>query len=157
MTKTVANTTFQRERLTPEFILEIGPLLREHYHEVAHYQDIELDVDWETYFRAQESGQFIFFTARTVETGELVGYNAFFVRSNPHYRGSVQAANDVIFISKDRRGFGREFIRWCDVELRDIGVQVVMHHVKVAHDWSKVLERDGYEHMDKIMVRRLDR
>lgn len=151
------DVTFQREQLTNAFILEISPLLREHYKEIAHYQDIELDVDWDAYFGAQERGQFVFYTARTAETGELIGYNAFFVRANPHYRKSIVAANDVIFISKERRGFGRSFIRWCDERLKSIGVQLVSHHIKFAHDWSAVLKRDGYEDMDKILVKRLDR
>ncbi len=147
---------FAREQLTDTLILEIGPLLRAHYHEIAHYQDIELDVDWAQYYMIQANQAMRVFTARA-EDHLLVGYAVFFVRHNPHYRRSLQAVNDVIFIQKDRRGFGKSFIVWCDEQLKAEGVQVVMHHVKAAHDWTPVLARMGYDFQDKIMTRRLDR
>jgi len=151
-----AITTFQKESLTDALILEIAPLLREHYQEVAHYLDIELDPDWSQYFTVQANGALRIFTARA-EDHLLIGYNCYFVRHNPHYRKSFQAANDVIFISRQRRGFGRSFIAWCDEQLRAEGVQVAYHHVKAAHDWSEILVRMGYDFQDKIMSRRLDR
>lgn len=148
--------TFSRELLTDKLIAEFMPLLQEHYLEIAHYQDIELDPDWNAYMAMQANGAVRIFTARSAETGELIGYNCYFVRYNPHYRKSLQASNDVIFISKKHRGFGSAFIDWCDEQLRAEGVQVAYHHVKFAHDWSALLERKGYVKQDKIMSRRLD-
>jgi hypothetical protein len=147
--------TFAKELLTDHLISEFMPLLKEHYLEIAHYQDIEFDPDWDSYFAIQANGSLRIFTARD-EAGKLIGYNCYFVRSNPHYRKSLQASNDVIFISKERRGFGTNFIAWCDEQLRAEGVQVTYHHVKFAHDWSPMLERLGYTKQDKIMSRRLD-
>lgn len=152
----VATLVFLREPLTDALIAEVMPLLKEHYLEIAHYQDIELDPDWNQYFAIQANGALAIYTAR-MASGELLGYNCYFIRHNPHYKQSLQAANDVIFISKKHRGFGRSFIAWCDEQLRGLGVQVCYHHVKAAHDWSPLLERMGYEFQDKIMSRRLDR
>lgn len=147
---------FSLEVLNEQLAAEMEPLLKAHYLEIAHYQDIELDVDWQNYFTIQNMGMFRAFTARD-GSGKLIGYNCFFVKQNLHYRKSLQAANDVIFIDKAHRGFGAKFIDWCDQMLRAEGVQVVAHHVKAAHDWSPMLERMGYEFQDKIMTRRLDR
>ena len=148
--------TYQREQLTDALIEEITPLLVRHYTEIAHYQDIKLDPDWSAYFNIQANGPMRIYTARA-EDHALIGYSCFFVRYNPHYSRSLQAVNDVIFIDKERRGFGRQFIAWCDGQLKAEGVQVVYHHIKFAHDWSPILERMGYEAQDKIMSRRLDR
>jgi len=149
-----AEPTFARETLTTELVDELLPLLRAHYLEIAHYQDIELDPDWDAYAVVQQNNALRVFTAR--QDGKLVGYCAFFLRKNMHYRKSLQAVNDVIFISKDRRGFGSAFIDWCDEQLKAEGVQVVYHHIKFAHDWSPLLERKGNVQQDKIMSRRLD-
>ena len=148
--------TYQREQLTEALISEVTPLISKHYKEIAHYQDIPLNPNWDQYLAIQENNASRLYTARD-DNGVIIGYACFFVRHNPHYSTSLQAVNDVIFIDKERRGFGREFIAWCDEQLRADGVQVVYHHIKFAHDWSPILRRMGYEEQDKIMSRRLDR
>src|SRR5689334_18451912 len=89
-----AEPTFARETLTTELVDELLPLLRAHYLEIAHYQDIELDPDWDAYAVVQQNNALRVFTAR--QDGKLVGYCAFFLRKNMHYRKSLQAVNDVI-------------------------------------------------------------
>lgn len=145
---------FLKEPLTDGLIEEISPLLQEHYEEVAHYRDIPLAPDWTVYREMYRSGRFRIFTIRDQDRA-LIGYSAFFVYINPHY-SCLQAVNDVIFIRKDRRGGGKNFILWCDERLREEGVRVVYHHVKAAHDWTPMLKRMGYELQDLIMSRRLD-
>lgn len=150
-------TTFAAETLTPALVGELTPLLRDHYAEVAHYQDIPLKVDWKGYFLAHNAGALRMFTVRDGE-GELVGYAVFFVKANLHYADSLQALQDVIFLDRPARGHtGAKFVKWCDDRLRAEGVQVVYHHVKAAHDWGKMLERQGYELVDTIWGKRLDR
>jgi hypothetical protein len=144
---------FQRETLAGAFS-DLMPLLEEHYREIAHYQDIELDVDLEGYIRVENAGMLRLFTCRRQK--ELVGYAAFFVKPNLHYQKSLQAVQDVVFISKEHRGFGRDFIRWCDEQLKLEGVQVVYHHVKSKHNWGRMLEGMGYELVDLIYAKRLD-
>ncbi len=135
--------------------LDIRPLLEKHWKEVAHYQDIPLDVDWARYAALDEVGILKIFTARS-DMGQLLGYAIFVVQTNMHYRKSLQAMQDVLFISEQHRGFGRKFIEWCDDQLRDDGVQAVYHHVKVSHNFGPLLERMGYELIDRIYGRRLD-
>lgn len=143
-----------RQKATKEFLAEIFPLLQKHYDEVAHFKDIPLDPDFDRYVKFEEIGIIRLFTAR--HFGRVIGYACYFVNSNPHYKTSIQANQDVIFIDPAYRGFGKEFIDWCDEQLRLEGIQVVYQHVKAKHNFGPLLERLGYELVDHIYARRLD-
>lgn len=140
-----------------KLVRKIGPLFEKHWREVAHYQDIQLDPDWGRYFDSQKKGILKTFTARKREDDEIVGYAFFVVAHNLHYRKSLQAVQDIIFIDPEHRGFGKRFISWCDEQLKSSGVQAVYHHVKKAHNFGPLLERDGYELVDLIYAKRLDK
>ena len=148
------SVSFQRENLA-QFIPDALPLMRNHYAEVARYQDIPFDPDWDAYYSMESAGAFRVFTARDFD-GSLIGYACFFVHRNLHYKTSRQAVQDVIYIDPSVRGFGREFIGWCDDQLKGEGVQVVYHHVKCAKDFSSALVKLGYEKIEYIYGRRLD-
>lgn len=144
---------FRRER-AQDIFEEAAPLLRQHYAEIAHYQDIPLEPDLAQYAAVEEAGCLRVFTAR--DDSGLIGYAVFFVRRNLHYRSSLQAVQDILYVDPGKRGFGARFIHWCDEQLRKESVQVVYHHVKAAHDFGALLERFGYQLVDKIYARRLD-
>lgn len=176
---------FAKEPLTDALWDEAMPLLHAHWKEVAHFQDIPLEPDRDVrgvYASSERAGILRVFTAREplkIRTslpvwqflafnentgidrkeigGRLVGYALYFVRTNPHYASSLQAAQDVIYLDPTARGkTGYKFIAWCDEQLASEGVQVVRHHVKAAHDFGKLLQRQGYEVEDIIYVKRLD-
>lgn len=132
---------------------EMKPLTVLHYEEIAHYKDIPLEPDLEMYHRIEEQGCLRLYTVR--EEGELIGYSIFFLKENPHYKSSLQANQDIVFIRKDKRGQGREFLAWCDDQLKSDGVDVVYHHVKAAHNFGPLLERQGYNLVDLIYGKRL--
>lgn len=98
------------------------------------------------------------YTAREVD-GSLIGYCVYFVKHAPHYAASIQAAQDVLYVARSHRGgTGYRFIAWCDEQLAAEGVQVVYQHAKVAHPaLGRILERQGYEAVDVIYAKRLDR
>lgn len=146
---------FAREALSDSIIAEMSPLTERHWSEVAHFKDIPLSVCWADFIAADKNGGLRTFTARL--SGKLVGYCVFFVRHNGHYSSSLQASQDVVFIAPEHRGFGRLFIDWCDSQLREEGVQVTAHHVKLAHNWGRMLESLGYERVEIIYQRRLDK
>lgn len=146
--------TFQREK-AQECFAEALPLLAEHWQEIAHYKDIPLEPDYDAYAAAENSGNLVCFTART-ETGELIGYAVYFLRKNLHYKSSLQAYQDILFISKPHRGMGGKFILWCDDQLRALTCQAVYQHVKKAHNFGPLLERIGYTLVDLIFAKRLD-
>lgn len=144
---------FAREKL--DTYSEAHALLTAHYQEVAHYQDIELDPDYEGYAALEQAGALRIYTART--DGKLIGYAVYIVRHNLHYRSSLQAVQDVLFIHQVHRGRGMIFIDWCDQQLKAEGVAVVYQHVKVKLDYGPALAKLGYEPIDHIYGRRLDK
>lgn len=133
---------------------EIKPLLIEHYNEIAKYKDIPLAPDWLTYKKLDELGMLKIFTYR--ESGVLIGYAIYVVKNHLHYSTCLVAQQDILFITKNKRGHGAKFILWCDKQLKDMGVQLTMHHVKSDHNFGGMLERMGYELMDLIYTKRLD-
>lgn len=146
-----------REPISHALFDEMMPLLERHWKEVAHYGDIPLEPDRAMYLTAEANGALRVFTVRN-DRGRLVGYAFFFVRHNPHYLSSLQAVQDVIYVETESRGrTGSWFITACEDALRAEGVQAVYHHVKTAHNWGKLLERKGYEAVDVIYAKRLDR
>tara|TARA_A100001201_G_C4014907_1_gene178772 strand:+ start:118 stop:627 length:510 start_codon:yes stop_codon:yes gene_type:complete len=146
-----------KERIEDEsfndFIQTMSGLFEQHYDEIAHYKQIELSIDIESYRRLARAGFLKIFTA--IQSGNVIGYAVFIVKKNMRYSQSLQAVQDVLFIQKDKRGFGAEFIKYCDERLKEKGVQVVYHHVKAKHDFSPLLERQGYELIDKVYGREL--
>jgi N-acetylglutamate synthase-like GNAT family acetyltransferase len=54
-------------------------------------------------------------------------------------------------------GAGPDLIRYCDEQLRADGCQAVYHHVKAAHNFGPLLKRMGYELVDLIYAKRLDK
>lgn len=137
---------------------EAADLFEEHYREVAHYLDIPLNPDHENYFGIENRGLLRVYTAR--ERGILIGYSVYFLKRNMHYMDSLQAVQDIIFIQKNKRGggLGSKLILWCDEQLKDDGIQVVYHHVKVKEglNFGPMLERHGYELIDQVYGRRLN-
>lgn len=148
----MTDIVFKKESFKDTFE-EALPLVCRHYEEIAHFKDIPLEPDTTLYQQLEDSGLTRVFTVR--KNNALIGYSLFFVRPNPHYKSSLQAVQDVIFIDKEHRGIGRKFISWCDEQLRSESVQVVYHHVKTQHNFGPVLERNGYELIDLIYGKRL--
>lgn len=132
-------------------------LFEKHYQEIARYKDIPLDPDLDVYEGAEAGGMLRCFTMR--DCGELVGYALYFVKAHPHYKGSKVATQDVLYVHPAyRKGFaGIRLIRMADERLAAEGVQVVTQHVKTYADFGRVLERLGYEAVETIYMRRLDK
>lgn len=147
---------YQAETDVLPVIEEAAPLLELHKAELAHYPDIQLEVDVKAYAALQAAGQLRCYTAR--DCGRLVGYALFFVRPNHHYRGSLQAWQDVLYLHQDyRRGrVGITLIRVAETRLRAEGVQVVYHHAKRTNKTGELLGCMGYELVDEIWAKRLD-
>lgn len=145
---------FQREQFAA-ILPELKPLLQLHWEEVAFYKDIPLDPDYDTYIAVENIGKLRVFTVR--EQGELIGYAIFFI-GHMHYKSTPIATQDVIFLHPDHRGRGARLILYCDFQLASEGIQVVMHHTKMAPglDFSPILKRLGYEETDRVLARRLD-
>lgn len=136
---------------------EMTALFRGHYEEIAHFKDIELDPDAQAYAELAATDHLRIFTVR--DEGALVGYAMFVVRRNPHYRGSLTAVQDVLYLKPEyRRGMtGVRLLRLSERSLAAEGVQVVYHHVKRTNRVGELLERLGYELTDQLYAKRLDK
>jgi len=154
--KLTSHVTFQEVPLTEALIDSALPLLEAHYREIAHYQDIPLQIDRAVYLQAAAQGSVKVFLFLHEEV--LQGYAVFFVRPNIHYAGSLQAVQDILYIAPRFRHqmYGAAFIRWCDLQLKEAGCQVVYHHMKDAHTYASTMKRLGYEQVETIWSRRLD-
>lgn len=148
--------TFQRETLD-QAKADGEPLLRRHWIEIAHYLDITYDPQWDKYELLEASGVLRIYTARL--DGRLIGYCVFVVGYNLHYRASLEANEDVLFLAPEHRKgrVGLKLIQFVDAQLKAEGVQLVRRHIKFAHDHFPLLERMGYEKIDMIVGRRLDK
>lgn len=154
----MSNVTYQRETLAAARAAGIEALLTANWREIATYQDIVLNVDWAVYQQVEDIGQVRIFTVR--KDGVLVGYAAFFVRTNLHYRDSMQAANDVIFISPEHRSgrIGVNLVRFAEAALREEGVQLIAYHAKLAHPTlGLLLQHTGYTPGETVFTKRLDK
>ena len=96
---------------------EIDPVLRnEHWPEVGHYTDIPIEMDWVRYAMLQEMGKLRCFVVRAFTSEEfketdLHGYAFFIVDKHLHYRNTLVASQDILYVRKQYRGIGRPFMQ----------------------------------------------
>jgi GNAT superfamily N-acetyltransferase len=150
-------TQFARESVE-QVVEEIQPLLTEHWAEIAQYPDIALNPDFAYYRAAEAAGQLRIYTARH-SSHALIGYAIYLLAPALHYQQSLQAKQDVLYISEPHRlgRVGWRLIQFADEQLKATGVQLVYQHQKVAHPaLGRVLERLGYVQSDVLWARRLD-
>jgi GNAT superfamily N-acetyltransferase len=159
-----ATVTYQQEFIAGDgdtmgtIWLELLPLLAAHYQEIASDQDILLDIDFQKYLAMERLGILKVYTARVDDV--LIGYAAFVVAPNPHYLGSKQAKNDVLYVAPEhRRGrVGMRLLQFCDKQLTALGAQISWHHQKIAHPaLGRLLKHLGYEEREIVWARRLDK
>jgi hypothetical protein len=114
------------------FISEgIEDLLVLHWEEVANDKDfIPYAPDWERYRHMEKMGQFKALGAW--RRGKLIGYNAFFTFTPYHYRRTLQAINDIIYIDPEERGeAGIRLILNAERDLFRDGVVKIQYHTKL--------------------------
>lgn len=134
---------------------ELLPLLRDHWDELAPWQDIPLNPDPEFYGAMEAAGMLYVYTVRV--DGVLAGYGIYVMRAHPHSQDSIQAYQDALYVSPEYRrgGIGRGLIEYADQELAKEGVEVVYQHVKKIHDFGRLLESLGYEYVEKVYAKRI--
>ena len=145
---------FAKEPLSLSLFEESLPLIRAHWAEVAPFEEMALEPDFNGYLKAEAAGALRAYTARHEATG-LIGYALFVVNKNLNSRHSLQAVQSALFISKDHRGFGRAFLDWCDAQLAEEGVEYTLQNVTSKHDFGPMLESLGYKNTERVFTRRL--
>lgn len=152
--------SFDRESLS-KCMEEIKPILRhEHWEEVGHYKDIPIDMEWDKYFWLESVGKLRCYTVRSPLNEEfkeyvLQGYAFFIVDTHLHYKTTLVAGQDILYVRKSCRGIGKDFMKWCDEQLKAEGVVTVTHHAKPWFNYGNLFEKLGYEKAETIWARRL--
>jgi hypothetical protein len=142
--------TFQTESPEP-FTQEALALFKEHYNEIAERKDvIKLDPNLENYNTLYEKNALEIHTIR--ENEKLIGYSLWFLTKHIHYKNSLTANSDVLYISPDhRKGMtGVKFIKWSIEQIKKRKPQRLMFHVKPFLDYSPILERFGANEFETI-------
>jgi len=126
-------------------------LLFQHWRETESDLDrVPLSVDWE-WMKALEA-QKMFHCAALRRNGRLIGYNAFQTYRHIHFRHTLHAINDGVFIEPSERGMaGVRIIRGVEPMLKSLGVARIMYGAKLrARTAGDLLARLGYSHTENI-------
>jgi GNAT superfamily N-acetyltransferase len=132
------------------------PLINQHWDEIAlNKQSIKLNPDWDEYERLSKNGSLRIFTAR--DGGELVGYFVLIVNRSLHYKDHLFAVNDILFMRQDHRkgSTALKLLRFAEKALRNDGVSLVMVNTKVHQPFDPLMERLGYNLIERIYSKNL--
>lgn len=150
-------SVFARERCA-DVRGDLDALLTAHYDEVSHHPDIPPGVDYDKYEQAERVGVLRIYTMRVA--GKLVGYEIFTIAFSLHYKSSLQARMDTLFVHSDyRQGLeGYKFLRWVDSQIEAEGVQICYQHDKILPDGRLALgplfKRMGYDEIYRVYWKR---
>lgn len=143
------------QEIYKDFILDIGSVLRDHYEEVAMYQDkIDLNIDEAVYQVLEDTNKLRIYTWR--EDDDIIGYNVFVIHQHSHYKDHMFAANDIIYIKPEfRHTKGTpDFMNWCEDHLVDEGISVITYHMKENKPFHTLMkDMLGYDHAEHIYTK----
>lgn len=145
--------TFQVEKFR-EVVAEAAPLLEAHYYEIGMYQDkIEYDPDIERYEDMDDAGFLHIVTAR--DDGKLIGYYVSLLMPHLHYKGTLYAYNDIVYIDQKYRGgiTAARLFKFVEKELKELGVDVMTMHMKTYAPFDSFLERQGWDYAERIHMK----
>lgn len=139
-----------------DLISEIRPLLVEHWAEIAVYKDMALDPDFATYKRAADAGRLVNYAVW--DNGNLIGYAIFFLTNHPHYRKTLWARNDLVWLAPQFRNFGvgKALVEFWEADLKARQVDVIHVNSKLAHPaLASLLRAFGYADIEVSHQKRL--
>jgi hypothetical protein len=136
----------------------LDDLVALHWEEVEDHHDVSpLDMDWPRYADLERRGDLKI--GALWSGGDLVGYNVFFVYRPIHFRRTVWAISDGIWLDPAHRGpAGIRLIVEAEQGLREMGARVILYSVKDGDDLSskrhrgsvgELLRRLGYVSFDR--------
>lgn len=134
-----------------------GPLLREHWEEIARNKEVMvLKPNVPVYRALQDSGALIGLGA--FDGDRMVGYCVSIITPHLHYADLIYTSNDVIFISATHRGgsAGIRLMRETERLAAERGSQLMLWHAKPGTALVEILPRmGGYAVQDVIYSRQL--
>lgn len=153
------NITFQQELLF-DIKDEVQDILLCHWEEIAlNKETVPLDPDWEMYAMVEKAGILNITTAR--DNGKIVGYFAYMIVPNFHYKSLRIAEGDIFYIDKAYRKSRLVFKLLAESEKNVIaaGVNKIINktkeHFRNANNLSANLlfEHAGYTKIENLYAK----
>lgn len=136
-----------------ECLEEIKPLLYAHWEEIAWYKDqVKLNPDYDVYYKLEEQGVLHIVTAR--DNDVLIGYYISFVHPNPHYKNTLFAVNDILFVHPDYRGGSTAYrmFKYAFAALKELGAVIITIHMKTDAPFEALCEALGMEKQEYLFT-----
>lgn len=143
---------FAEEKFADQDYDEVYPLLVKHWEEVAaNKTKVPLNPDFHRYLELEQQNCLHILTCRD-QDNRLIGYISTFITPHIHYMDTVYADNDLIYIHPDHRKgtLALRMLKHFEIIMKERGVSVLHMHVKTYKDFSPLLERIGYSHIENI-------
>lgn len=125
---------------------EALPMVREHWKEVplGPWDDIELEIDIETYLLLEQEGLLRTVVARDDED-KMIGYLMIICGNMNHHKSLWKAASDVIYVGPEYRksGVAAQMMKVMMEDCKDHGISFFSIGVNTNFDFSKMLEENG--------------
>lgn len=140
---------------------EIRRLHELHWEETERcYTNADLDPYYEQYFALEAARQFVLFTARDRDTGEIVGGLMYFLQKAMHIKTAMVAYENAFFVEKAHRktGVGSQLLRYADNGLRALGCRYIGMSTKTpvgGPDLDKLLRAHGYRPVSNLYMKDL--
>lgn len=136
---------------------EVMPLLLAHWEEIAlNKETVPLDIDWDAYKRIEDKGLYSATTAR--DNGKIIGYFAYFIVPNFHYKSLKVAEGDIFYLQQNYRNglLGARLLAESEKNVKKLGVNKIIN--KVKHHFKNdnglgvgvLFERMGYKTIETI-------
>lgn len=126
---------------------EVSPLAVLEWEESGHPTQ-SLVIDWDSYFRLEDSGNLKFFTAR--QDGLLIGYFVVLVISPLTAKGELVGYYDAVFVSKDYRksSVGKRLFKFVEDCLKEDNIYRVIASSSKKNPIGNFLTRMGYNEIE---------
>lgn len=127
----------------------IKELAVQDYAEVGEYQGkVKLDPDWDKYIALDNAGALL--CCGAYDEDKLVGYYISVVSMSLHSKNDMIAGCDALWLHPDYRGgAGIKLIAFHEKQCKELGVSVITMNVTRHHDISPLLERLGWNMIEK--------
>lgn len=151
------STEFRWASLAEAVDAGLPAMVKRHWDEVGvHKEDVPVDVDWAGYADLEDRGILRLMTAWRGDV--LVGYASFLVMPHLHYKSTLHALNDAVFVEPGHRGVGVQMIAKAEEALALVAapgcVRItyhVKHHVEADRGtFATVFARRGYQPFETV-------
>jgi GNAT superfamily N-acetyltransferase len=139
-----------------EWIDKVGPLLEEHYQELALDKRLMvLKPNTEVYEGLERANRVIALGAFVGD--EMVGYSVNVLVQHLHYADLWVLQNDIVFITKAHRHgrLGIALIQRTEIAAKERGAKLMLWHAKQRTALEQLLPRMGYGIFETILSKRL--